>query len=419
MKTKVLKRVTKMAFAVIVSLGLSQVSAQTMLYRTDFSPAQSDLSAPSQSDISHGGTGAWQNITGIKVATGNKEAIIPWGADISGLDMIADVPVNLSTIGNYISNGIQQVTGPNGTQVYALYQSVKINNACPPDYGASQCALMIYRGESQTMADPGDVYYTYWFKFPSNLHTQLGTDDGSDNWRVMSEWKTGGSTDYRIITHVHQNTSKTLYWTTEGDGWDNNDNKHIYWGPTNNTTVPVPVGTWFKYEVFWHRSTKGSTDGRYWAAVNGQVIIDYHGSMYPTGVSNPYPINRIFLNNAYSGGSAPIEQWTTGLEIWNGWPCGVGVSCYTPTGLSEKSNQEVFNVYPNPFTTNFTLKISDATILKNAEMKIYDVCGKEVKSVSISSNETIIERGELQSGIYFYSIINNNEKITNGKLIVQ
>ncbi len=63
--------------------------------------------------------------------------------------------------------------------------------------------------------------------------------------------------------------------------------------------------------------------------------------------------------------------------------------------------------------------MSQGIEIKDAMIKIYDLCGKEVKNVLINSNETTIDRGELQSAIYFYSIINNNEKIANGKLIVQ
>ncbi|MDD5570319.1 MAG: choice-of-anchor Q domain-containing protein [Bacteroidales bacterium] len=79
----------------------------------------------------------------------------------------------------------------------------------------------------------------------------------------------------------------------------------------------------------------------------------------------------------------------------------------------------VFAIYPNPFNTTFTLKISPEIIIKNALMKIYDVYGKEVKTILINTNETIIDRGELQSGIYFYQVINNNENIFKGKLVIQ
>ncbi|MBA3704943.1 MAG: T9SS type A sorting domain-containing protein [Bacteroidetes bacterium] len=94
-------------------------------------------------------------------------------------------------------------------------------------------------------------------------------------------------------------------------------------------------------------------------------------------------------------------------------------SVSTTTNLvSEDKNYSIL-VYPNPFIINFTLKFSSEIVIKNTKMKIYDVSGREVKTISIASNETIINRDELQNGIYFYSIINNNKKIANGKLVVQ
>ena len=79
--------------------------------------------------------------------------------------------------------------------------------------------------------------------------------------------------------------------------------------------VPVPVGKWFKFEVFWHRS-KGS-DGRFWAAVNGQKIVDKFGPNY--GV-NSNPIDRIMFLQLYSGASYPLEQWTDDVQIWSSFP---------------------------------------------------------------------------------------------------
>ncbi|MDD5570315.1 MAG: sugar-binding protein [Bacteroidales bacterium] len=91
----------------------------------------------------------------------------------------------------------------------------------------------------------------------------------------------------------------------------------------------------------------------------------------------------------------------------------------TSTNVDLKTELNNVNIYPNPFTVYSTLKISSATILKNAMIKIYDVCGKEVKTILINDNETIIDREELINGIYFYSIINNNETINKGKLVIQ
>ncbi|MGQ0826976.1 MAG: T9SS type A sorting domain-containing protein [Bacteroidota bacterium] len=89
------------------------------------------------------------------------------------------------------------------------------------------------------------------------------------------------------------------------------------------------------------------------------------------------------------------------------------------TGIVNEEIYHSISVYPNPFHSNFNIIISPETVINDAIIKIYDVCGKEVKTISISNNETNIDRGELKSGIYFYTIINNNSTIAKGKLIVQ
>ncbi|UJP03114.1 MAG: hypothetical protein LZF85_01235, partial [Nitrosomonas sp.] len=57
----------------------------------------------------------------------------------------------------------------------------------------------------------------------------------------------------------------------------------------------------------------------------GEVIADYHG---PNMGDYNLPINRIMVNNPYSGGYSTVESHSTGLEIWDGFPCGEGVSCH-------------------------------------------------------------------------------------------
>lgn len=105
-----------------------------------------------------------------------------------------------------------------------------------------------------------------------------------------------------------------------------------------------------------------------------------------------------------------------------------GSSTYSPiinatttitTGISDQTLINKISLYPNPFITNFILKISSETTIKNAWMKIYDVCGKEVKNILITNQETTVERDDLQSGIYFYLVVNNNESIAKGKLLIQ
>lgn len=92
----------------------------------------------------------------------------------------------------------------------------------------------------------------------------------------------------------------------------------------------------------------------------------------------------------------------------------------TVTGIA--SNNDVNNVavivYPNPFTSQVTFNFDNE--INNGSIKIYDVQGKVVMSKeNVSGRQVIVERGNLNSGMYFYSITKDNQDICKGKLIVE
>ena len=299
-----------------------------VLFKSNFGPGVS-LGAPRNFYTSSaGGGGAWQNLTGADRETGYAWPVAALGSDFSGVQLITKDPVDLSTIGNHITAEIRQVPGPQGTPVYVLFQNVKVKlvGLVPDGQGRAQAPLMIKR--PWTIPDVTDLYVTYWFKHQTNLTEKLDTGVSSGNWRMQFEFKTGGYQntypgDYRIATGIKKDSDGSLFWYTKGSNAANGPWPKIdYWGEDNHT-VPVPVGTWFKYEVYWHRSA--GSDGRYWSAVNGQVIIDYHG---PNMGEYHLPITRIMIDNTYSGGHPEVQSQIAGLEIWDGFPCGVGASCY-------------------------------------------------------------------------------------------
>ena len=243
------------------------------------------------------------------------------------MQLITTDPVDLSTIGNHITAEIRQLPGPQGTPVYELFQNVKIKlvGLVPDGKEPAQAPLMIKR--PWTIPDVTDLYVTYWFKHQANLAEKLDTGVSSGNWRMQFEFKTGGYQnaypgDNRIATNVMKDSNGSLYWNTKGDNVANGPWPRVdYWSVANHT-VPVPIDTWFKYELFWHRSS--GSDGRFWSAVNGQVIVDHHG---PNMGDHGLPITRIMIETAYSGGHPEVQSQITGLEIWDGFPCGVGATC--------------------------------------------------------------------------------------------
>ncbi|SDX62509.1 hypothetical protein [Nitrosomonas oligotropha] len=309
--------------------------AANLLFKSNFGPGVS-LGTPT----GFYRNGAWQHILGADKETGFSWPIKALGADFSGIQMITIDPVDSTSVGEYITNEIRQVTGPKGNLVNELFQNVKIKG----DLGqaGSQAPLLINR--PWTIGDVNDLYITYWLKFPADFPSKLTRDVPGAGWRDMFAFKTGGYLndwrgDYRVSIVILKGTDGQLYWQTKGDNVANGPWPRVDYWTIDNRTVAVPVGKWFKFEVYWHRS-KGS-DGRFWAAVDGKEIVDYFG---PNMGGYNLPITRIIISNPYSAGYPTVESHSTGLEIWDGFPCGEGVSCSnfdtaapsTPTSLTLK-----------------------------------------------------------------------------------
>lgn len=92
----------------------------------------------------------------------------------------------------------------------------------------------------------------------------------------------------------------------------------------------------------------------------------------------------------------------------------------TATGIVDMQNSKNILVYPNPLHTNATIKIDPAVKLTNAELKITDVMGRVVKTISsIQTNEFTFEREKLSDGVYFYQLMQDNEMVAKGKLVIE
>jgi hypothetical protein len=247
--------------------------------------------------------GCWQDLVGTDSVSG-----FSWPPKIAGgsgaFQVRSGSASTPSTITDYIVNDIQTVTGRTGAPTRALHSLIK-QNSCTGTAGQGGCATQDpYLLQPAT--EPGDLYISFWRKLDPTLLQKL-----VNSWHVVFEWKSAG--DFRIDAMVvtYDGTPKLQI------NADNDANGGLryqeFWRVTAAT--PVPIGQWFKFEVFWHRS-QGS-DGRVWAAVNGQKIVDKFG---PNIGDNNKPIDRIFLSQLYSGGSYPLEQWTDDVQIWSGFP---------------------------------------------------------------------------------------------------
>jgi hypothetical protein len=87
--------------------------------------------------------------------------------------------------------------------------------------------------------------------------------------------------------------------------------------------------------------------------------------------------------------------------------------------IDQKAMIQAATIYPNPFTTYFTVLLNDDFDFANTKLLIYDAFGRQIRSVDLTTLETQIEVGEYASGFYFYKIIATDTLLQSGTLIAK
>jgi carbohydrate binding protein with CBM6 domain len=254
--------------------------------------------------------GCWQDILGTDSSTS-----FTWPPIIAGGEAQFQVRSGTSTnpgstISDFIVNEIRTVTGHKGVSTRALYTEIKQNcsrTTGPQGEGCgAQDSYLL-----QHASEPGDMYISFWRKLQPDLFQKMSANPGG-SWYVIYEWKTVD--DFRVIVQI-VNYSGTPRWMIVADNEANGPFSKVEYWRVENSSVPVPIDQWFKFEVFWHRSS--GADGRVWMAINGKVIVDKLGPLM--GVNHSH-INRNFIHQLYTGGAYPVFQLTDDYQIWSGFP---------------------------------------------------------------------------------------------------
>lgn len=153
--------------------------------------------------------------------------------------------------------------------------------------------------------------------------------------------------------------------------------------------------------VFW--KVEGAVSINDYSIFNGTIVCNNGAIDFKTGVN---------LN----GRALTTTGTLTSAEITANMPPG----CITNVeSIKNEKLSEIISIYPNPFCTYTNVKINDEAKINKAELRLYNVFGKEVMNILISSQLTTIGKENLASGIYFYKLINNNLTHQTGKIILQ
>jgi hypothetical protein len=230
---------------------------------------------------------------------------------------------------NYASTRIEKVTGHDGKPTQAIYMEVK------KDYPEDKFGA-VSRNEFSFFPDSTftEGYVSYWMKLQDNL-TEIAPKTKTsvqlayyrlDSWRMLMEIKEPdsgvsisgrGTNNYRISFFIARDSlNGQMYWLLRAEmpqpvrktDWE-----------IENCGIRVPVGEWFKTEVYFK---KGKKDGLVWWAVNGKEIACHHGrTEHP---DNPLPVKFWSFFKLYQDekwlNNGPVFQWVDDLTFWSGFP---------------------------------------------------------------------------------------------------
>ena len=112
-----------------------------------------------------------------------------------------------------------------------------------------------------------------------------------------------------------------------------------------------------------------------------------------------------YFGTGYSDGNQLNDMWEFNPNL---------------VSVNEISNTEKVNVkvYPNPMINYTTISIDGNSSLNNT-ITIFNSIGKLVSTIPMNKNCATFQRNGISSGVYFYSITNENSNtITIGKIII-
>jgi len=155
-------------------------------------------------------------------------------------------------------------------------------------------------------------YVRYWLYLQPNLASEILPPGTKRSRQVMEAKETGQPrADFRWSIYIMRDRNiEHLFWTTRAQFGDLSGSP-VAWEETS--FARVPTGDWILFEAFWK---SGVEDGRVWAAVDGQTIVDFTGqTMVDSGLYVWWPFKLYTGSNLEAFGEHPLYQWIDDVEF--------------------------------------------------------------------------------------------------------
>lgn len=278
--------------------------------------------------------------------------------------------------------GITMVTGDVGTNVGLTtgFQAINVTGTIHPipDGSTAACAADLLNVYTYLNTLPYDIELLYPAQFGNNLvltpHTYLM--NGATTFTDTLYLNAMGDANAVFVIQINGAIATSTY-----------------------SKVILINGTQAK-NVFW--KVDGAVDINDYSIFEGTIICNNGAININTGVV----LNGRALTTTGNMSTAAIVATMPPGCFW------LGVE---PTAVSA----EPATVFPNPFSTNLTITVNDATLVGKSQVTIYNVLGEEMMIVAILNESTTIPTTSLPVGVYFYTLTGNGRTIQAGRLVSQ
>lgn len=139
-----------------------------------------------------------------------------------------------------------------------------------------------------------------------------------------------------------------------------------------------------------------------------------------------YNVGFIALNEKHSlVVKNDSSEWGVGLNQSGEFGNGTNQSnnVFTPltgwcsTTATDELSSESLNIYPNPFSISTTIEFNKE--IKNAEIRVVDLLGKEIQSFVFPGKQFQLEKGNMKPGMYLLYIIDSDKNFTSRKIVIE
>jgi photosystem II stability/assembly factor-like uncharacterized protein len=88
-------------------------------------------------------------------------------------------------------------------------------------------------------------------------------------------------------------------------------------------------------------------------------------------------------------------------------------------GTADLSSPYAVTAYPNPFDAAITFEIKGPVLPGNAVLRLFDALGRQVRRAEFAGEKFVVQRNELETGLYYFLIESDGKQLGAGKLMAR